>query len=162
MHPMHIHTPESPARRRAKLATPGISTPLPGTTLGHALPFHLFTCLSPHMLFRPLTWPRPAWSLALQRRAAWKFLTHRPSMQGTLVNTSMLCEARTRLVTFQPLPTVTAQLFPREQTLLLFWPFADNICFFFKKKKKRMKRKVLNKPTQLSWEEEHMSNKTHL
>ena len=67
-------------------------------------------------------------------------ISHPQTVQGALVNTSMLCEARTRLVTFQPLPTVTAQLFPREQTLLLFRPFAD-ICFFFKKKKKKKERK---------------------
>ena len=115
---------------------------------------------SPHVIPPTGLSPRRARSLALQRRA------HRLSVQGTLVNTSMLCEARTRLVTFQPLPTVTAQSFPREQTLLLFWPFADNVCFFFKKKRRKKKewtkRKVLNKPTQISWEEEHMSNKTHL
>lgn len=117
---------------------------------------------SPHVIPPTGLSTRRARSLALQRRAAWKFLTHRLSVQGTLVNTSMLCEARTGLVTFQPLPTVTAQPFPGEHTLLLFWPFADNVCFFFKKKKERTKRKVLNKPTQISWEEEHMSNKTHL
>ena len=39
VHPMHTHTPESPARRGAKLATPGVSMPLPGTILGPHYPF---------------------------------------------------------------------------------------------------------------------------
>lgn len=118
--------------------------------------FHPFTCLPPHTLFRPLAClliarcPQPMVS-------GMEFLTHKPPVQGTLVNMSLLCEPRRGWWLSNRCPLLQFSPFPENKLFCCSGLLLTTSAFSLKKKKK-----VLNKPTRISWGEEHMlSNKTH-